>query len=182
MSRRTHSGRGLCLCAALVAGLAATAGAGDAKAGSRRPKVRVPGLAGLFVERAIIGAAQRLGNEQCRGLLSDFASEADGRPLAAVLASRGQTPQEHLASIAFVDGSEKASCATGESFAGMIRSGDDVVYVCPTRFRELARGNPVAAEAVVLHEMLHTLGLGENPPSSLQITARVLGRCATATR
>jgi hypothetical protein len=164
----------------LVAGAARPGAAGEAKAGGRRPQVRVPGLAGLYVERAIAGAARRLGDDRCRGVLSDFSSEAEGRPLAAVLAERGRTPQEHLASVEFVDGSEKAACAHGESFAGMIRSGDDVVYVCPTRFRELARANPAAADAVVLHEMLHTLGLGENPPTSLQITARVLERCATA--
>jgi hypothetical protein len=33
------------------------------------------------------------------------------------------------------------------------------------------------AEAVIIHEMLHTLGLGENPPSSTEITFRVLNRC-----
>ncbi len=30
---------------------------------------------------------------------------------------------------------------------------------------------------MVIHEMLHTLGLGENPPTSIEITQRVKGRC-----
>jgi hypothetical protein len=30
---------------------------------------------------------------------------------------------------------------------------------------------------MVIHEMLHTLGLGENPPSTFEITARVRDRC-----
>jgi hypothetical protein len=30
----------------------------------------------------------------------------------------------------------------------------------------------------VLHEALHTLGLGENPPDSFEITRRVGQRCA----
>jgi hypothetical protein len=35
----------------------------------------------------------------------------------------------------------------------------------------------VKAQAIVIHEALHTLGLGENPPSSAEITARVLASC-----
>jgi hypothetical protein len=31
--------------------------------------------------------------------------------------------------------------------------------------------------AVIIHEMLHSLGLGENPPSSKEITLRVMQRC-----
>jgi hypothetical protein len=30
---------------------------------------------------------------------------------------------------------------------------------------------------MVIHEMLHTLGLGEDPPSSFEITERVRRRC-----
>jgi len=29
----------------------------------------------------------------------------------------------------------------------------------------------------MIHEALHTLGLGENPPTSAEITERVLARC-----
>ena len=32
-------------------------------------------------------------------------------------------------------------------------------------------------EVILIHETLHTLGLGENPPSSREITSRVLARC-----
>ena len=52
-----------------------------------------------------------------------------------------------------------------------------MVYVCGRAFKKLADRNPVMAQAVVIHEALHTLGLGENPPSSTEITARVLARC-----
>jgi hypothetical protein len=180
MSRRTRYWSVVCLCAALASGLPGSAWTGEAKARRGRTNVRVPGLAGLYVQRAIAGAERRLGHEECRGLLSEFSSEKDGRPLAVVLAASGRTAEEHLASVAFVDGSEKVECDRGQAFAGLIRSGDHVVYVCATRFRDLARANPVAAETVVLHEMLHTLGLGENPPSSRQITARVTLRCGTS--
>jgi hypothetical protein len=33
------------------------------------------------------------------------------------------------------------------------------------------------AEIAVIHEALHTLGLGENPPDSREITRRVAERC-----
>ena len=40
---------------------------------------------------------------------------------------------------------------------------------------EFASGSE--AEAMVINEMLHTLGLGENPPSTFEITDRVRDRC-----
>jgi hypothetical protein len=45
---------------------------------------------------------------------------------------------------------------------------------------ELKLINPQQREYVVasfIHEILHTLGLGENPPSSREITKRVIARC-----
>ena len=42
--------------------------------------------------------------------------------------------------------------------------------------------DPSLAEAIVIHEMLHTLGLGENPPTSTEITKRVKGRCSLQAR
>ena len=46
-----------------------------------------------------------------------------------------------------------------------------------SRFARNQTQNPSLAEAMVIHEMLHTLGLGENPPSSLEINERVRARC-----
>jgi hypothetical protein len=34
----------------------------------------------------------------------------------------------------------------------------------------------------MIHEMMHTMGLGENPPSSIEISTRVLKRCWSADR
>jgi len=39
------------------------------------------------------------------------------------------------------------------------------------------RSEPGVAESLVIHEVLHTLGLGENPPASVEITRRVEARC-----
>jgi hypothetical protein len=51
------------------------------------------------------------------------------------------------------------------------------VYVCGRQFWEAYRSNPVRVEATVIHELMHTLGLGENPPSPLEIDAQVLKHC-----
>ena len=58
------------------------------------------------------------------------------------------------------------------------------VFVCPegvgrvnSRLSRVEFKSGSLAEAMVIHEMLHTLGLGENPPSTLEITARVRERC-----
>ena len=50
------------------------------------------------------------------------------------------------------------------------------VWVCG-RFPATQVREPAMAESLLIHEMLHTLGLGENPPSSLEITRRVSDRC-----
>jgi hypothetical protein len=58
--------------------------------------------------------------------------------------------------------------------------GSRAVFVCTNRFTDFAKRSPVEAEAIVIHELLHTLGLGENPPSSDEITEAVLEACHTS--
>lgn len=56
--------------------------------------------------------------------------------------------------------------------------GGSVVYACTGRFRRWQAGSgPSAPVNVLIHETLHTLGLGENPPTTEEITARVEARC-----
>jgi hypothetical protein len=50
----------------------------------------------------------------------------------------------------------------------------DTVFVCGTTFRRLPPG---ARANALIHEMLHTLGLRENPPTSTEISRRVQARC-----
>jgi hypothetical protein len=38
-------------------------------------------------------------------------------------------------------------------------------------------GFDAAAAVLLIHELLHAIGLGENPPASEAITARVVARC-----
>jgi hypothetical protein len=124
------------------------------------------------LRQAINGAHQWLGEPACQEVLSDF-RDRSGTPLSDVLAKEDLTAQEHLGYLAFWDGSHLRQChVPGVAFA--TAPGYAIVYVCPAGFRGL---HPWKARATVIHEMLHTLGLGENPPSSREITARVLQRC-----
>jgi hypothetical protein len=52
-----------------------------------------------------------------------------------------------------------------------------VIYLCGWRFAVAHRNNPRLGASVLLHEELHSLGLSENPPTSQEITTRVLARC-----
>ena len=58
------------------------------------------------------------------------------------------------------------------------------VFVCPdgagrinSRLSRVEFQSGSLAEAMVIHEMLHTLGLGENPPTTFEITERIRERC-----
>jgi hypothetical protein len=75
----------------------------------------------------------------------------------------------------FLDGSGESLCRREKV---MLVSTPNVprVVVCPG-FARVARSEPGVAESLVIHEVLHTLGLGENPPSSSEITRRVEARC-----
>jgi hypothetical protein len=175
---RSILARPLCLLLTFAPSLFESAAAAEAT--PPKPRVSIPGVSRIDVQQAVERAGKRLAGGSCRALLSEYHREADNLSLAAGLEERGLTLEQHLATLAWVDGSADPACRRGAAFAGMARSGERRVYVCPNRFRELARTNAVAAEVVVVHEVLHTLGLGENPPSSREITARVFSRCVNA--
>jgi len=62
------------------------------------------------------------------------------------------------------DGSVRRRCKRGEAFA-FTTPGSRLVYVCGPQLKSLAARSPSRAQAVIIHETLHTLGLGEDPPS-----------------
>ncbi len=126
------------------------------------------------VARAREGAARRLEDARCRQVFSDF-RDALGRTIERNLAAWGMSPAEYLRMLPFVDGSGEALCHRGKV---MLASNPNVprVVVCPG-FTRVQRDEPATAEMLAIHEVLHTLGLGENPPSSAEITAQVVRRC-----
>jgi len=130
---------------------------------------------GFLVGQALRGAHRRLADPSCQAVFSDF-TEASGRKLRDVLDERGETGQSHLQRLFFYDGDSARGCRVPGVLA-FTQPGSHVVYVCNRWFREAFATNPSKVEAVVIHESLHSLGLGENPPRSQDITARVMERC-----
>jgi len=128
---------------------------------------------GAALRQAVWGADTWLGKERCQQVFRDF-RDSSGAPLADVLAERGITGREQLRRIFFYDGAEHPVCQRGASVA-VTSPGSAVIYVCPS-FDDYARDFS-QARAVVVHELLHTLGLRENPPTSIQITNRVMSAC-----
>lgn len=120
------------------------------------------------------GAARRLANPRCAEVFRDFADD-QGRPLQEKLDTYGLTGPEYLSLIYFADGSDDGRCGE-ESVLANTTPGSRLVAVC-RRFARAYRDNRTWAEVVVIHEALHTLGLGENPPTSSQISTRVASRC-----
>jgi hypothetical protein len=130
------------------------------------------------VRRALEGAFERLADERCAAVLEDF-TDASGEPLTRAAERLGATSQEVLGLLFFYDGSTKESCRP-RNVQATTEVGSRVVLVCGLRFFETYTRKPFRAEAYLIHEMLHTLGLGENPPSGRAITRRVVKRCKDA--
>jgi hypothetical protein len=128
-----------------------------------------------IVERALAGAARRLEDPGCREIFMEF-HDGSGAPLQDRLDALGVSGQDYLSLVHFADGSTRRTCHRGD-VAALTAPGSRVVYVCGRLFQEVAARSEARAEIVVLHEALHTLGLGENPPDSLTITRRVGERC-----
>ena len=129
----------------------------------------------LAVRRAVDGAARRLKIHECESLLVLFHDQS-GRSLSVNLPpSLGLI--DYLRAVRFIDGSGNARCASRDVLAFAIPL-VHIVYVCARRFAEVSRATPAYADVIVIHELLHTLGLGENPPASQEITAAVISRCS----
>src|SRR5262249_18645930 len=126
--------------------------------------------------RAVEGAMRRLGDTGCQRVLREF-SNPDGAPLQEILDRRQLSADEFVSGLTFVDGSLTPQCQTRHDIAAFTAPGLRLIYICGDRFVQNYSSQPKAAEMLVIHETLHALGLGENPPSSAEITARVTGRC-----
>jgi hypothetical protein len=144
--------------------------------------VRLPDpVASWVVYRSLVGAIDRLERSaSCRSVLDDFTT-ASGEPLSVVVEARGESPGRYLAGLLFLDGTAHARCRSG-GVAAFTAPGWRVVYVCSAVFRERLQHHSAEAEAALIHEALHTLGLGENPPTPRAIQDRVRARCVTPGR
>jgi len=160
------------LCAAVVGVCTAFA---SVEAGEpMRVRVKLGNLGdSALVAEVVRAAARRLENPRCHGLLDEFIDGA-GRPLRERVVAEDVTPSQVLERIFFAEGA-RGPCALRQ--LAYTTPGSRVVYVCSRRFRKMWAKDRGYVTAVVIHEALHTLGLGENPPAPETITARVLDRC-----
>jgi hypothetical protein len=125
-------------------------------------------------ELARRGAMARLRTTECQRVLTDF-KDPGGRVLAENLARFALPADEYLATVVFLDGTGARPCEEGAQLFTQRAAGR--LFVCKGFLRKVW-ARRAEAEVYLIHEMLHTLGLGENPPTSLEITAQVARRCA----
>jgi hypothetical protein len=157
--------------------LAALLAAAPQEPSELRPRLAIedPSLRAA-VRRAFRAVSDRLQDPACLRVLDDFAA-SDGSSLRSVLAAAGRSPTEHLALILFTD-SELRACQADARRLALTMPGARVIFVCPAFRTE----DSAWAQAVLIHEFLHTLGLGENPPPEREITMRVITRCLPQAR
>jgi hypothetical protein len=144
---------------------------------SRRawPLVHIPGpVARRALTDALDTAAARLATPACTRILTDFAAATPN--LTDTLDSLDVSIERYLGMVVFIDETRHRLCL-GTALA-FTTPGSRLVRVCSNELvrQSLARDHLVA---MVIHEVLHTLGLPENPPSSREITRRVLARCGS---
>lgn len=140
----------------------------------RWPRVHLSDPVALHAARnALDTAAAWLHKPACEKLFADF-SDQEKRPLTDRLTKLGLDVQSYLELVVFIDESPRA-CVEG-ALAHAV-PGSRLVRLCPEALKHMWQQNPAYTAAMFIHELLHTIGAGENPPSSDDITRRVLARC-----
>jgi hypothetical protein len=127
------------------------------------------------VRLAVEGAATRLTRRSCQGVLADF-TDASGERLSTKLVATGKSPADAFRSLLFADDRDAPQCRRGVTLA-FTQTGSRFIHVCGRHFRNAFLLNRATTEIILIHEFLHALGLGENPPTSQEITERVTMRC-----
>jgi hypothetical protein len=129
------------------------------------------------VRRALDGAARRLSAPACADLFSSPALlDQQGRPLLTRLEELQTNGPGYLARLNFYDASSARTCQRDDVLA-FTTVGAGHVFICGPRFAAAWKRAPHLVEMTVIHELLHTLGLGENPPSSRAISNAVRAYC-----
>jgi hypothetical protein len=130
-------------------------------------------LAATILRHALADASRRLAAPGCQAVLTEFQDQR-GRPLADNLSALNLSIVQYLRLIVFVDGDLDERCSTAVAFTA---AGSRVVFICPRMLVRTSRENGEHLVVVLIHEVLHTLGLGEDPPSSVEITRTVRRFC-----
>ncbi len=139
------------------------------------PLVHIPDpVARQATIQALEAASGRLARDECRRILIDF-PEQGGRRLSDVLVALSVDLRTYPTMLVFMDDSRHRRCVSG--VLAFTAPGSRVVRVCVDELKRTWTESPEYTIAALIHEILHTLGLGENPPSPAAITARVMSRC-----
>lgn len=126
-------------------------------------------------KRSLSRAHEWLAKPACQSLFSEFHDER-GLPLTERLRDLSATPQSYLQLVYFLDGEQSRACKIDRVLA-FTEPGSRVVYLCGRYFERASRRDAREVQATIIHEVLHSLGLGENPPSPGYITDRVRSLC-----
>ena len=124
---------------------------------------------------ALKGASRWLARPKCQTLFLEFKDERN-LPLTAKLRELDTDPEGYLRMVLFLDGAQSATCRRHGVLA-FTAQGSRVVYLCGRDFERAWRRDVAEVQATVIHELLHSLGLGENPPSPRAITHRIQQLC-----
>ena len=165
--------RAIRLCVVVAAGWVGSASVTKAERGPWH-LIRIPDPAArASAIAALESASVRLMDADCRKILTDFENQR-GQTLADHLSSLGVDIQTFVRMVTFIDDSRHKMCERGGLF--FTSPGSRVVRVCVEQLKQM-RSRPHHLVALFIHEVLHSLGLGESPPSSEAITAQVIVRC-----
>ncbi len=130
---------------------------------------------GPRIAEAVADTVARLDTTPCALVLADFVDSRTGATLAENLAATGRTASEHVESLVFRGAPGLRPMANRHVFAFTVPT-SRVVLLCREDLLRIQNQRRLLT-ALVLHEVLHTLGLRKDRPSSVAITERVLARC-----
>ena len=132
--------------------------------------------------RALEGAARRLRAPRCAEVFSSpILVNQEGRPLLTKLTELQTDGPAYLARLNFYEASGTRTCQRRDVLA-FTNVGSGHVFICGPRFLAAWKESPYLVELTMIHETLHTLGLGENPPSSRAISNVVRDHCDHVSR
>jgi hypothetical protein len=127
----------------------------------------------FWVERAVVDAADRLRGEECQRILTDF-TDPSGRLLSEHPALLQMTPSDFVTRAVWFVGAANDRRCKGWGVAFVV-PGSRVIYVCDRRL--VSPPSSARPELVIIHEVLHSLGLEEDPPTPAAIDRQINHRC-----